>query len=139
MSSVSGLKLSPRTTIRLPFTPPTSFSILGNIACRCRSLTSTTASTIRVGESYSLPITDNARVSFGKQEPPKPGPGCKKLAANPPIHADSAGDVVNVAADFFAQVGDFVDEGNLRRQKGIRRVLSQFRAFDGSDDERRFD
>ena len=35
---------------------------------------------------------------------------------------------LHIAADLFAQIGDFVDEGDLGRQKGVGRVFDDFRA-----------
>ena len=65
--------------MRLPFTePPQARTILPAIATLRLSLTSTSVSTSRIGERASIASLVSASVSFGKHEPPKPGPGLRK-------------------------------------------------------------
>ena len=73
-----------------------------------------------------------ARV-FRKTRTAETRPGMEKLTADATVHAHSSGDVVNIAADPFTKVGDFVDEGNLGREKGIGCVLGEFGGFERSD------
>ena len=62
----------------MPATPPTSVSIFSIIRSWVAVLASSTASTIRKRSPRSRAISATARVSLGKQEPPKPGPGWRK-------------------------------------------------------------
>jgi hypothetical protein len=80
MSSVSGLKESPSTATTLPFAlPPSAPSIFSSMTSRCRSFTRITASTISSARPFSWAKCAMERVSLGKHEPPKPGPGCRNL------------------------------------------------------------
>ena len=63
----------------------------------------------------------------------------KKLAANSLIHADGACNIMDVAADPIAEIGDFVDEGNLGREKSVGCVLGELSSFERSNYEGRFD
>ena len=47
----------------------------------------------------------------------------QEILSDAPVHADGACDIVNVAADAVAEVGDFVDERNFGREKCVGRVL----------------
>src|SRR5438128_4265425 len=80
MSSVSGLKVTPSTAMDFPRRlPPNAFATLRALARLRWSLTATTFSTIRTGDSWSWPVLISAIASFGKQEPPKPGPACRNF------------------------------------------------------------
>ena len=75
-SSVLGLKVRPSTAMLLPVTAPPQAPAMISAMRRLRaSLTSITVSTMRVGAPYSWAERTRARVSLGKQLPPKPGPG----------------------------------------------------------------
>src|SRR5688572_23156139 len=63
----------------------------------------------------------------------------EEFAADPLVHADGASDVVHVAPDLVAEVGDLVDERNLHREKRVCGVLREFGCFERSDHEWRFD
>ena len=51
---------------------------LSTMSCLWRSLARSTVSTISIGVPKSLAVLTSARKSFGKHEPPKPGPAAKK-------------------------------------------------------------
>jgi len=51
----------------------------------------------------------------------------KKLAADAAVEPDAAGDVLDVGANPFAQIGDLVDKGDLGGEKGICRVFDRCR------------
>ena len=51
----------------------------------------------------------------------------QKLVADALVQPDAARHVLNVGPGLFAQIGDLVDEGDLRRQKRVGRVFGQFR------------
>ena len=71
MSSVSGLKVSPRTAMVLPASlPPRAARIFFTMRAFWAALTSTTASTMRLETACSWAIRTSASVSLGKQEPP---------------------------------------------------------------------
>ncbi len=59
----------------------------------------------------------------------------QELAADAAVQADAACHVVHVGADFLAQIGHFVDEGDLHRQEGVGGVFGQFGGFDGGEDD----
>ena len=61
----------------------------------------------------------------------------QKLAADAAVEADPAGDVLDVGADPFAQVGDLVDKGDLGREKGVGGVFDQFGSLDVGEQHRR--
>ena len=80
MSSVLGLNVRPSTPIVLPPRSSPSASItLPAIAVLRRSLALTVASTSVSGRPASAAVRTRASVSFGKQEPPKPGPACRNF------------------------------------------------------------
>ncbi|MCY1238973.1 hypothetical protein D9M68_664340 [compost metagenome] len=54
------------------------------------------------------------------------GARMQELRADAAIEADAAGDVLDIGADLFAEVGHLVDEGDLHRQEGIAGILDQF-------------
>ena len=71
MSSVSGLKVTPRTPIVLPPTsPPSAALIRSAIASLRASFTAMVVSTSRIGEPASRAVRASASVSLGKQDPP---------------------------------------------------------------------
>src|SRR4051812_2369797 len=53
------------------------------------------------------------------------GAGMKEFRPDPVVEADAAGDVLDVGADHLAQIGDLVDEGDLGRQEGVRRIFGE--------------
>src|SRR5205085_3543051 len=65
------------------------------------------------------------------------GAWVQEVAADAVVHAHRARHVVNVAADTVAEVRDLVDEGNLGREEGVRRVLRKLRRLKRGDDDGR--
>ena len=51
----------------------------------------------------------------------------QEFAADAVVEADAARHVLHVGADLLAQIGDFVDEGDLGGEESIGRVLGQLR------------
>jgi len=49
----------------------------------------------------------------------------QELSANTFIKPHAFGNLMNIGADLFAQIGDLVNERNLDRQKGICRIFYQ--------------
>ena len=49
----------------------------------------------------------------------------QELRADPVVETNAASDVLNVGVGCFAEVGDLVDEADLDREKGIRRIFDQ--------------
>ena len=70
---------------------------------------------------------DQRQRVLGKARAAVAGSGVKELAADALVEADAARHVLHVGADLLAQIGDLVDEGDLRRQKGVGGVFDQFR------------
>src|SRR5205823_1679592 len=64
------------------------------------------------GAHQSLAVLRKARAA-------KTRPGMQKLAANAAVEADAAGHVLDISADPFAKIGNLVNEGDLRREKGV--------------------
>ena len=101
------------------------------------SLTRSTASMIwNVVAVAARAMSAMAEVSFGKQEPPKPGPACRNFGPMRRVETHAARDVLHVRADALADLRDLVDERDLRGQEAVRRVLDQLRRLDVGDDER---
>ena len=67
----------------------------------------------------------NARMSFGRQPPPKPRPGVEELASDPLVVPDRVRQLRDVAAGGLAQLGHRVDEGDLGREERVGRDLDQ--------------
>ena len=80
-----------------------------------------------------------AAVSLGKQEPPKPGPACRKVPPDAAVEAHSLGNVLNVGAQPLAEVSDLVDEGNFGREEAVGGVLDELRRFERGEEHRRLD
>ena len=94
MSSVFGLKVKPKMAIFLPFTLLPQAKIIFLAIFFFRLLLKEITSSIRpIGDPNALAVAANSRLSFGKQEPPNPGPGCKNLSpirlSNPMLFATS--------------------------------------------------
>ncbi len=49
----------------------------------------------------------------------------KELRADAVVEPHAARDVLHIGTDLLAQIGDFVDERDLRREEGIRGVFDQ--------------
>ena len=62
----------------------------------------------------------------------------EELGADAVVHPDPARDVLHVCADLLAQVGDLVDEGDLRREEGVGGVLDQLARPTTDEQDRRF-
>ena len=80
---------------------------------------------------------DQRQRVLGKAGAAIAGAGMEKFGADALVHADAARDILHIGADLFAQVGDFVDEGDLGRQKRVGGVFDQFRAAPVDEIERR--
>src|SRR3546814_2569562 len=65
--------------------------------------------------------------------------GVQELAADAPVEADAAGDVVHVGADLLAEIGDLVDNGDLGGEEGVAGVLGQLGGLQAGEENRRFD
>src|SRR5262249_10609839 len=63
----------------------------------------------------------------------------EELAADAAIEANAAGDVVHVRTDRLTDIGNLIDEGDLRRQKRIGRVFDQFSGLKAGEENGRLD
>ena len=61
----------------------------------------------------------------------------EKLAADAIVEADAARHVLHIGAGAFAQISNFVDEGDLRGEKGVRRIFRQFGGAPRGEQDRR--
>ena len=62
---------------------------------------------------------------------------CRNLAADPFVEADAFCDLLDVGADGLAEIGDFVDVGDLERQKRIAGIFDEFRRPAIGEEDRR--
>jgi hypothetical protein len=67
----------------------------------------------------------SARTSLGKHEPPKARPRVEEFRPNSFVESNATRDFLHIRAEFFAQVGDFVDEGDLGSQECVSCVLDE--------------
>ena len=61
----------------------------------------------------------------------------QEFRADAIVEADAAGDLLHIGADLLAEIGDLVDEGDLGREKGVRRIFGEFRRAPVGDENRR--
>ena len=61
----------------------------------------------------------------------------QELRADAIVEPDAARDILNIGADLLAEIGDLVDEGDLRRQKGIGGIFGQFGRPPAGEEDRR--
>src|SRR3546814_12777346 len=61
----------------------------------------------------------------------------QELAADAPVEADAAGDVVHVGADLLTEVGDLVDEVDRGGQEGVAGILGELGGFQRGEEDRR--
>src|SRR5262249_48503828 len=127
MSSVLGLKVSPKTAARRAAGVPAA---AGGVFSAHRALPHPVAPPPRLAARQ--PPAGLARGAhqgaavLGKARAAKTRPGMQKLAADATVEPDAAGDVLDIAAHPFAQIGDLVDKGDLGGEKGVGRVFDQF-------------
>ena len=50
----------------------------------------------------------------------------QKFLADAPIEPNALGNVMHICAHFLTQIGDLVDERDLRGQKCVGRILDEF-------------
>ena len=62
----------------------------------------------------------------------------QELPSDPAVQPDSACNIVDVGADFLAQIRDLVDECDLGRKKRIRGIFDHLRRLQRREDDRRF-
>ena len=74
-------------------------------------------------------------MSFGKHEPPKPGPGVQEQRSDATIEAHASGHYPDVGIERFAESGDLVDKGDLGRQEAVRGVFDELGALNIGDHE----
>ena len=61
----------------------------------------------------------------------------QEFLADPVVEADPARDLLHVGADLLGEIGDLVDEGDLRRKKGVGGIFRQLGAAAVGIDDRR--
>src|SRR6185437_4522509 len=52
----------------------------------------------------------------------------QKFRADPIVQANSASDLLDIGANSFGEIRNLVDKGDLGCEKGVRRILCQFRS-----------
>src|SRR3546814_5806742 len=53
-------------------------------------------------------------------------PCMEEFGADAIVEADAARDVLHIGADLLAEIRDFVDEGDLHREKGVGGIFDEF-------------
>ncbi len=137
MSSLSGLNAAPSTAIRWPRNEPSHCSrARSTIRERRRMLIASTSR--RKVSAWSAPSSParamKARMSLGRQPPPKPSPAPRNLR---PIRSSwpmRVGQRDDVGAGRLAHLGHRVDEGDLGGQERVRRRLDQLGRGEVGDD-----
>jgi len=76
---------------------------------------------------------------LGEARAPESDPGAQEVLADPLIEAHSAGDLKHVGAGLLADIGDLVDERDLRGQERVGGKLDHLRAGDVGSHERRLE
>ena len=76
---------------------------------------------------------------LGKAGSAVAGASMQEFRPDPLVEPDPLGNLLDIGADLFAEVGDFVDEGDLHRQEGVGGVFDQFRGPPVGDHHRRLD
>jgi hypothetical protein len=138
MSSVLGLKVSPSTAMVLPRRlPPSAAATLRAIPRFLASFTAATISTMRSGASASCAVLMSATVSLGKARAAEARSGMEELAADAVVEADAARDLLDVAADLLAEIGDLIDEGDLGAEEGVGGVFDEVGRTPGGVEHRR--
>ena len=90
----------------------------------------------REGNSEVLADGDEGGDVFRKAGAAVADAGVEEIAANALVRANAVGDFFDIRAAGFADAGDGVDVGNLKGQKGIRRVLDEFGRVDVRNENR---
>src|ERR1019366_7130991 len=65
------------------------------------------------------------------------GPGVQEFCADAVVEPDAARDLLHVGADFFRQIGDLVDEGDLGGEEGVGGVFDQLGGAPVGEQDRR--
>ena len=58
----------------------------------------------------------------------------QEFAADAVVEADAAGNLLDVAADLLAQIGDLVDEGDLGGEERVRSIFDEFGGAPGGEE-----
>ena len=140
MSSEFGLNAAPSAATRTPArSPPASSRTRSTVRARRRWLMPSTSR--RNATACPTPSSSarcmNARMSLGRQPPPKPEPRLEEPAADAVVVGQRLGQVVHVGAGGLADLRHRVDVGDLGGQERVRRHLHQLRGLQVGDLDRR--
>jgi hypothetical protein len=61
----------------------------------------------------------------------------QELAPDAVVERDAAGNILHVGAHLLGEIGDLVDEGDLRREEPVGRLFDQFRRAPVGEQDRR--
>ena len=75
---------------------------------------------------------------LGKAATAITGAGIEEFAADPLVEAHAASHLLHISARPFAEIGDFVDECDLGRQKSIAGIFGEFGRTTVHFEDRRF-
>ncbi len=139
MSSVFGLKVRPSTAMRLALQRAAAG---GDDLVGHRALARVVHRDHGLDDPHRRAVAlrrcaISAAVSFGKHEPPKPGPACRNFRADAAVEPHAARDLLHVGADLLAQVRHLVDERDLGREERVGGVLDQLGGAPAGEQDRR--
>ena len=141
MSSVLGLNAAPSTATRVPPEASRRSSSRARSTMRARRRRLISSTSRRKVSAWSTPSSParamNARMSLGRQPPPKPSPALQEPAADPVVVAERLGQLRDVGAGRLAHLGHRVDERDLGGQEGVRGDLDQLGGREVGDHHRR--
>ena len=103
------------------------------------SLTATTVSTMRMGAPTCSAVRASASVSFGKQEPPKPGPGCRNLRPMRPSRPMPRATSCTSAPTASQRSAISLMKVILVARKALAAYLIELGRLQAGEEDRRFD
>ena len=137
MSSVFGLKASPSSATRLPASAPRCSLQLADHAPLLQVVDlDHRVQQLEVIAGVAGQLLERVDV-LGEAAAAEADPGLQELRADAVVEAHPARDLDDVGAGLLADVGDLVDERDLRRQEGVRGELDHLGARDVGAHERR--
>ena len=136
MSSVLGLKASPSSATRLPTRAPRCLLQLADHAALLQLVDlDHGVQQLEVVAGVAGELLERVDI-LGEAAASEADPGLQELRPDAVVEAHPACDLDDVGAGLLADVGDLVDERDLRRQEGVGGQLDHLGARDVGADER---
>ena len=134
VSSVSPLKVNPQTPRRRPSRLAESREQAPDGVRSLSAIDVLDTRQDRCRDAVRLADVAQRRDVLGQAAAPVADPGAEEVIADPRVVCDPRHDLVDADADRFTQAGDLVDEGDPRRQEGVRDVLDHLGRSKVGDD-----